>query len=151
MNRITLTIESDLGDVSLAAVAVNTICRHLGFNESQANEVELCVVEAVTNAIRHAYLGEPGNTVTVAVVREPATLHFDVSDTGKSMSPVHVQHLLQGTSVVAEDQIDRATLREGGRGLQIIHDLMDEVAYGKHDGRNCLRMTKHRVPSTQTS
>jgi anti-sigma regulatory factor (Ser/Thr protein kinase) len=38
--------------------------------------------------------------------------------------------------------MDRRSLPEGGRGLQIIHDLMDEVSYIRSDNINRLIMKK---------
>ena len=54
MSRLRLTINSDLNDVYLVGLTVNRICEHLRMDSVQAYEVELCAVEAVTNAIRHA-------------------------------------------------------------------------------------------------
>jgi hypothetical protein len=49
VSSLKLSIDSDLGDVSLVAVAVNSICIYLGLNRIEASQVALCTVEAVTN------------------------------------------------------------------------------------------------------
>jgi anti-sigma regulatory factor (Ser/Thr protein kinase) len=59
-----------------------------------------------------------------------------------------VEKLIRGTSVVEVEALDRASLAESGRGLQIIHDLMDEVAYASENGLNCLQLTKY-IPAPQ--
>lgn len=145
MSGLRLFIESNLSDVSLAAVAVNKICVHLGLDEIQAHQVELCVAEAVTNAIRHAYHGETGQTISIAVSTGTDQLHIEVSDSGSPMSAECVEQLTRNPKVIEFEGIDRASLPEGGRGLQIIHDLMDEVAYIRDDNLNRLQLTK-RIP-----
>lgn len=145
MSRLCLTIDSNLGDVSLAAVAVNRMCVHLGLGEIQAREVELCIAEAATNTIRHAYHGQAGETVSIAVSTEIDRLHIEVCDTGTPIPAEQVERLIRGANIVEIDEIDRASLLEGGRGLQIIHDLMDEVAYTREGNLNRLQLTK-RIP-----
>jgi serine/threonine-protein kinase RsbW len=142
VSRIHFVIDSDLGEVSLVAMAVNRICIHLGLDEIQASEVELCVAEAVTNAIRHAYHGAPGRTVSIAVSPRKQALQIDVFETGTPMGDEHVERLLRGAKSIEAEESDRTALAEGGRGLQIIHDLMDEVAYSREGSLNRLRLTK---------
>jgi anti-sigma regulatory factor (Ser/Thr protein kinase) len=38
--------------------------------------------------------------------------------------------------------LNKDALAESGRGLQIIHDLMDEVTYARNVEGNCLTLTK---------
>ena len=142
MSRVHFVIDSDLGEVALVAMAVNTICVHVGLGEVQANEVELCVAEAVTNAIRHAYHGNTGETVSIAVTTDKDELRIEISESGTPMGVEHVRRLLHGTKSIEAETGDRMLLPEGGRGLQIIHDLMDEVAYTRKDSSNHLLLTK---------
>jgi serine/threonine-protein kinase RsbW len=140
--RLNLTIDSDVGDVALLAVAVNRIARLAGFDEIAASEVELCVAEAVTNAIRHAYGGETGHWVEVRVETGKDALRLRVFDSGNSMPHTLAERLTQKSEMADPDTESRAQLAEGGRGLQIIRGLMDEVAYLRIDERNCLEMTR---------
>jgi serine/threonine-protein kinase RsbW len=140
--RLTLVINSDLADVSLVAVAINKSCLYLGLDEVRAGEVELCIVEAVTNVIRHSYHGESGHAVSVAIATSVGRLHFYVLDNGTSMKSDAVEKLVHGVSVKESGQMTSATLSEGGRGLQIIHELMDEVAYTQDGRQNCLTLVK---------
>ena len=142
MKGLSFAIESDLCNVSLVAVAVNRICRQLGLDELSAAQVELCIAEAATNAIRHAYHDEPGHTVAIALAADQDQLHIEVSDSGTPMPVEQVQKLLHGSPVVDFEITDRSCLPEGGRGLQIIHDVMDEVSYVRLAKLNRLKMRK---------
>lgn len=141
MNHLTLSIESDLHDVSLVAVSINAVCRQLGLDEIAAHEAELCVVEAATNAVRHAYQCEPGHIVTVEVLEVGLHLHFEISDTGNPMPAPAIERLIHGAPE-EDSTTTRATLSESGRGLQIMHDLMDEISYTSLNGTNRLTMKK---------
>ena len=85
MKGLSFSIDSHLGNVSLVAVAVNRICVQLGLDDLSAGQVELCVAEAATNAIRHAYHGEPGHTVVIALAAGTDQLNIEVSDSGTPM------------------------------------------------------------------
>jgi serine/threonine-protein kinase RsbW len=143
VNCLKLSIDSDLGNVSLVAAAVCSVCIYLGMDPFAANQVELCTVEAVTNAIQHAYHGQPGQVVSVIVTVYIDRLHLEIVDSGTPMPEEYVKRLLHGSDVFQVRDTERASLAESGRGLQIIHDLMDAVAYTSEDGFNRLQLTRH--------
>jgi serine/threonine-protein kinase RsbW len=143
MSALRLTIDSNLSDVSLVAVAINQICVHIGMDELQASQVELCIAEAATNAIRHAYHGQRGQTVSIAVSTDVDRLQIEVCDWGTPMPPEQIDRLIHGAEIVEVDGTDRALLEEGGRGLQIIHNLMDEVSYIRDQSLNRMQLTKY--------
>lgn len=119
--RLRLAIRSRLDHVFLVGQAVWGLCRHAGFTESAADGVELCVVEAVTNAIRHAYREADGHWVDVSFTMFPDRLSVAVSHGG------HAPSALPSGKTVCGD--GAAPLQEGGMGLAIIHRVMDRVRY----------------------
>ncbi len=141
-HRLTLGIDSDLGDVSILAVAVNSVCIYLGMDKTDASLVELCAVEAVTNAIQHAYHGQPGHAVSVVITSEIDRLELEIVDSGTPMPDEQVGRLLHGANVFETFDTRRDLLAESGRGLQIIHDLMDAVVYTPGATYNRLRLTR---------
>lgn len=143
MSRLNLVIDSDLDEVTLVALAVNRICLHVGLDEALASQVELCIVEAMTNVIRHGYHGKRDEKILIAISTGAKQIHIEVSDHGTSIPAHLVEKLIRGTNVVEAETLDRASLAESGRGLQIIHDLMDEVAYTSENGLNRLQLTKY--------
>ena len=146
MSRIHRNLPSDAAEVHRVAVELRDLCRSLGFNEIETCEIELAACEAMVNVIRHAYLNQPGKTMTVdADVRE-GKLVLEITDTGTSMPPGRVRELIHGADCEPEDPRCRSSLREGGRGLQIIHDIMDEISYETRDGVNRMRLAKWLAP-----
>jgi len=145
LKRLDLAIESDLANVSLLAVAVNRVCLHLGLENLMAGHVELCVAEAATNSICHAYHGSHGHTVNVTLIAHPDRLLIEVADTGTPMPIEHQRRLADGSKDPELPSADRHSLPEGGRGLQIIRELMDQATYTCEQNLNRLVMTK-RIP-----
>jgi serine/threonine-protein kinase RsbW len=142
LKHLTLEMESYLGNVSLASVAINAICLHAGLNVEQSNQIELCIVEALTNVILHAYQGEEHCDVVIEVSVDRERLAFDLYDTGVAMGADKVDSLINGERAVEPEIIDPTALPEGGRGLQIIRSVMDEVAYTREGNTNHLNLTK---------
>ncbi len=142
MSWLRFSFASSLDEVFLVSLVVNQVCRHLGLEEVLAYQIELCAVEGVTNAIRHAYQGEAGNEVTVLIRFSDKRIDLEIRDRGNAMAPQYTERLRNGSPVLDFDPSDIASLPESGMGLQIIHEVMDETAYSSQDGMNCLRLSK---------
>jgi anti-sigma regulatory factor (Ser/Thr protein kinase) len=63
------------------------------------------------------------------------------------MSPEEEKRLIHGHEPLDVDLIDRSVLAEGGRGLQIIHDLADKVVYRRGRNLNSVQFTKLLSPA----
>ena len=136
VSSIKLLIGSSLANVRLLGLAVQAYCAYLNFGDTEAYQVQLALVEAVTNVIRHAYASQPGQEVEVTVTLHPQCISFRVVDTGRPLPVLNVKNL-------EFDPHDLAKLPEGGMGLVIIHRVMDQVDYQSGGGANILTMHKH--------
>ena len=135
VGKLHLSIESLLENVALLGNAIQGLMRAASLDETTAFQLELCVVEAATNAIRHAYDGAPGNEVEVTAELASDRISFSVCDSGKTHPAF--DELAPPFEWQSIDQIP-----EGGMGITIIKETMDEVRYSSGQGRNCLTMTK---------
>ncbi|MGH1363410.1 MAG: ATP-binding protein [Calditrichia bacterium] len=135
LRHIVLSINSNLENVPLVGTAINRMCSLTPLSEVEAYQAELCVVEACNNAIKHAYGSASGNTVEVEVHIGISHITFDICDTGSVMEMRDVPNL-------DYDVEDLDQVPEGGMGLFIMHDVMDEVTYGHIRGRNTLRLVR---------
>ena len=142
MSWLRFSFASSLDEIFLVSLVVNQLCSHMGLDEVLTYQIELCAVEAVTNAIRHAYQNEPGNEVTVLIRFDETRIDLEIRDRGGPMPSRCVERLRNGSKVLDFDPSDIAALPENGMGLQIMHEVMDETAYSSEDGGNCLRLTK---------
>lgn len=102
-------------------------------------QCEVALVEAFTNAVRHAHQDLPEDTpIDLEVELLPNFLEMRIWDQGQ---PFDIQAKLRKS-------LREASLmeKEGGRGLQFIKKLTDELQYlNLPNHRNCLVMRKHYV------
>ena len=119
--------------------------------ESTAYNVLLALHELCTNIIRHAYVGEPGwIAIAMRIERQPLQLRISVLDQGS--------HTFDLNQWLAPDLSEPSN---GGMGLWLITQLMDEVQYQPCAGDNrwhlvktltCLAPnTSHPIDSTLTT
>jgi serine/threonine-protein kinase RsbW len=135
---LTLRITSALDHVFLVGLSVRGICAGVSLDTAAADAVELCVVEAVNNAIEHAYREQPGQPVEVDVEFESELLRIMVRDRGETMDWAAI-------CARAERSDPEDMLSEGGRGIFIMRSLMDTVTYRSAGGWNTLTLVK-RLP-----
>ncbi len=138
--KIKLTIESNLDDVPLIGIAVNRFCAYAAFSESDAFNIELCVIEAVTNSIKHAYAEKSGQEVMVTFTLSDEEAVFEICDKGTPMDPGRLKKADLDDSDAEKYSID--TILESGRGLGIMKKIMDNVEYQSKGECNCLILKK---------
>jgi serine/threonine-protein kinase RsbW len=136
---LSLQIDSDLESVELVARAVRALCSD-NLDESMLNDVELSVVEAVNNVIKHGYHGKRGSSVEIKVGLRSDRVVIDILDQAPPM-PEGVTVAKPGLPFEFDpERIE--DLPEGGMGLALIQMTMDEVSYSSEAGVNRLTLTK---------
>jgi serine/threonine-protein kinase RsbW len=142
VSSISLSIDSDLDKVSLLARAVRSLCEDM-LGPEDLDAVELSLVEAINNVIKHGYHGELGKDVQVSVGLQTDQVVVEIIDHAPPMPPQVLEKASE--EMFTFDETDLAGLPEGGMGLALIRMNMDEVEYHSGDAENRLRMVK-RIP-----
>ncbi|WP_276327002.1 ATP-binding protein [Archangium gephyra] len=93
-------------NVPLASVAVKAMAGEGGFAQEECERLELCVVEAITNVIQHAYQGAAGHPVTLAVAVTSEELELRLHDDGAPM-PDGMLERPQGNTLVLAWRLPR--------------------------------------------
>jgi anti-sigma regulatory factor (Ser/Thr protein kinase) len=119
------SIRADLDRLKEARDFADAAAAAFGFGEHARYEVKLAVSEAVTNAIQHGSRSSK-DQIRMVAVEESGALVFEVLDTGKFVPRV----------------VRRGDMPEGGRGLEFMRVLMDEVDLRPGRGGTLLRMAK---------
>ena len=136
---IKIVIDSKLEEVPSVGKKVREICLSMRLPSFEAFQVELCVVEAVTNSIKHAYRLEAGHQVEITLSIVSDEFIFDICDAGIPMDSKLLEEKSPSLSVDADNL---ESISEKGRGLAIIKKIMDNVTYTSKQGENCLSMRK---------
>ncbi len=139
IHAIELWIDSRLENLDLLGPAVSGLAASLGFDDTERYNLELCAVEAVSNSIRHAYHGTPGHPVRLRIVVDDEHIEMRIADQG---TPIPEERRAPPTLEV--DPVELDAVSEGGRGVFLMHALMDAVSFGNEDGWNFVALTKRR-------
>jgi anti-sigma regulatory factor (Ser/Thr protein kinase) len=121
------SIRADLDRLKEARDFAVRAAAEFGLGAEALHDVKLAVSEAVTNAIRHGSRSAD-DSVRIVATEESGALVFEVLDTGKFVPRV----------------VRRGDLPEGGRGLEFMRVLMDEVDLRPGRQGTLLRMAKRR-------
>ncbi|MEA3544608.1 MAG: ATP-binding protein [Thermodesulfobacteriota bacterium] len=102
-----------------------------GNRRELAYHLNLVLTEALANAICHANDSDPDKEVNVSISASDQDLIIKVFDRG------------EGFDIEALAKLKARSGDEGGRGIQIIFKLMDQVKYLREGDKNVLEMTKY--------
>ena len=139
VKTVRLKILSDPAELPRVRRRTEAVCEQIGFDSDTTGRVMLSVDEALTNVIRHAYGGRPGQPIEIEL--SPLSggsrggLRIRVRDYGRVVDPAKIH------SRALDD------VRPGGLGVHIITNCMDRVEYAPAEGGGTvLTLTKH-LPS----
>jgi serine/threonine-protein kinase RsbW len=138
---ITLSIESRLEHVAMVAAALRAVCGLTPLPPQQIDELELGIVEAVTNVIRHGYAGRPGMPVAVTITLGDERVEIDIRDRGGAIPAGLLEKAREGETFDFDSR-DIAALPESGMGLGLIMLVASEVRYASEAGENNLHLEK---------
>jgi serine/threonine-protein kinase RsbW len=132
------TFSSDLRELAAIRAFVRDACRAAGElpdSEEWLTLLELAVTEAAANVIRHAYQGEPGHSIDLVVEAADDWIGVVLYHDGRAFDP----------AAVPPPSFDGS--REGGFGVYLIRQAVDDVAYFQDEqGRGGVRLVKRRGP-----
>ncbi|MFK5925660.1 MAG: ATP-binding protein [Desulfuromusa sp.] len=102
-----------------------------GNRRELAYHLNLVLTEALANAIGHAHDFDPDKDIRVSISASDQDIIIKVFDQG------------QGFDLESLAKLKARVSAEGGRGIQIIFKLMDQVRYIQEGDSNVLEMTKY--------
>jgi serine/threonine-protein kinase RsbW len=128
-----LSIPSKLESVETVSSEVKEATAKIGFNEDDANWIELAVHEAIINAIAHGNKYSENKNVDVKFITEDDSLTVIIRDRGEGFDP---------SQLPDPTDIDNL-LKPSGRGIFYMRTFMDEVEHSLHpEGGSIVRLKK---------
>ncbi|MEW6129768.1 MAG: ATP-binding protein [Acidobacteriota bacterium] len=128
-----LSLPSKLESAETVSSEVKIAAAKIGFEDDDANWVELAVHEAVINAITHGNKHSDVKKVEVKLIIEDDALTVYIRDKGEGFDP---------TQLPDPTDVDNL-LKPSGRGIFYMRTFMDEVEHSLHpEGGTIVRLKK---------
>ena len=121
-----------LGAVRSVVRAFLEECLAVRLPEEQIDAIQMALQEACINAVRHAHAKDPSKPLVVGLRAGPGSLEIEVEDFGPGIPPPERQ----------PPPPDPENPREGGYGLFIMRQTMDEVRSERRGGKHVLVLVK---------
>ncbi|MDP1881110.1 MAG: ATP-binding protein, partial [Parachlamydiaceae bacterium] len=140
-NKIKIIIESNLFNLPLLRKTIRGVCSTVVKDEKIFEDIELSLNEALTNVIYYAYQNEPDHEIQITVNLNDNEVVFQIIDEGV----LNTKSSFDPLKVNAKKNLDNFNIEEiaeSGRGLFLIHQLMDEVHFSTVNNKNCLVLKK---------
>jgi serine/threonine-protein kinase RsbW len=133
--EILLSIPSQDKYIYLLDLVVSYASKEMDFDEETAEQVNLAIIEAGTNAIRHGNKNDPEKTAQFRFQIAQDRLTVFVKDCGPGFDPEDVGDPLSPENF----------MKPSGRGIFLMKALMDEVEYRIDKGSGTeVRLVKYK-------
>lgn len=113
------SVPSDLCEVHRVSSETLSFLKPLALNEATLFDIRLCLEEALINAMKYGNQLKKELKVRLTVEVDPKEVRLTVADQGQGFDPKKIKDCTECDNI----------LRGHGRGLHLIHRLMDEVKY----------------------
>lgn len=136
-HRARLALAPNLEEVRVVGTRVREMSENLlGIKDS--SQMELCVVEALTNIVKHGSKDDQGQPVTIKVEIEieDGRVHVQIEDNGPGIPAENLD------STLSFNPLDLDSLPENGMGLFVIRQFVDDFSYESSGSINLLTLTR---------
>lgn len=134
-----LVLANDLSELSRLSAWVERMGPELNLPEAIVFAVDLVMEEMVTNVIKYAYADASDLHIAIRGYREGDELVLVIEDQGPRFNP------LTAEAPDMDQTLDEMEI--GGRGLVLVRQIMDDLAYERRGNRNIFTMKKKLVGS----
>ena len=130
----TLTFKNEEQELGRVAEFMETVCDELQLDMHVAMKLQVAMEEMVTNVIFYAYPTGSSADITLTAESDGKELTFVLSDTGKPFDPTAKED--------ADLDVNPIDREQGGMGILIVKNIMNEVSYQRLGDMNQLTMKK---------
>ena len=129
-----LTFKNEEQELKRVAEFMETVCYELQIDMHVAMKLQVAMEEMVTNVIFYAYPEGISADITLTAESDGEVLTFVLSDSGKPFDPTAKED--------ADLDVNPMDREQGGMGILIVKNIMNEVSYQRVGEMNQLTMKK---------
>ena len=129
-----LTFKNEEKELNRVAEFMEGVCDELQLDMHVAMKIQVAMEEMVTNVIFYAYPEGTTADITLTAESDGKEVTFVLSDTGKPFDPTAKED--------ADLDVNPMDREQGGMGILIVKNIMNEVSYERLGEMNQLTMKK---------
>ena len=129
-----LTFKNEENELNRVAGFMENVCEELQLDTHVAMKLQLAIEEMVVNVISYAYPKGTVSDISLTVEADGRELTLVLSDSGVPFDPT-----AKDEPDLDVDPMDR---QQGGMGILIVKNIMNEVSYQRLGDTNQLTMKK---------
>jgi anti-sigma regulatory factor (Ser/Thr protein kinase) len=134
----TITVPAEVDELDRVQAFLGEELEEAGCDPGPQMQVELAVEEIFVNVASYAYAPEEGEVeIRIRILGDPAMAEIVFLDSGKPYNPLEKEDAALDEDAIME--------REGGLGILLTKEVMDEVDYCYRNGKNVFTMRKKLV------
>ena len=130
----TIVIKNQQQELARVTEFVEEVCEDLEIDMRTMMKIQLAMEETVSNVILYAYPAESREDITIMAESDEKMLAFVITDRGEPFDPT--------VNEKADTETNPMDREQGGMGIFIVKNIMDEVSYCRIDNTNRLTMKK---------
>ena len=136
--RLTLDVEASLDELGGLQDRVAAFGESDGWPADMAFQIELTLEEICVNIVNYGFEDDGGeHAIQIILDSGPESLTMEIIDNGRAFDPLTETPAPDLDSDVGDRPI-------GGLGVYLVKQYMDALEYRRSDGRNHLKLVKHR-------
>lgn len=128
--KVTYQFPSDLSIIKESFKKIKEFLSDVSLSEGDLYDLKLVFTEAFVNAVKHGNKSDPKLNVDVKVIKNSSHLELIVKDQGGGFDRRRIEDCTKKENLT----------KNGGRGLFLMHKLMDEVKF--ENGGTRVRLIK---------
>ena len=129
-----LTFKNEESELTRVAEYMESVCEELELDIHVSMKLQVAIEEMVTNVIFYAYPAGTSADITLSAESDESELTIVLSDSGKPFDPTAKED--------ADTEVNPMDRDQGGMGILIVKNIMNEVSYRRIGDINQLTMKK---------
>lgn len=136
MNKLELSIQSELSNISQVENFIEKLIEQYQLSKKVYANVALSILEAVNNAILYGNKQNPLKKVRLAAIKNTHKVIVTVEDEGEGFDFNHIP----------DPTTPEKFMKESGRGLYLMIKLTDELIFAKNGAKVIMVFTLNQTP-----
>jgi anti-sigma regulatory factor (Ser/Thr protein kinase) len=133
-NTVSIRIKNDLSELNRIAKSVADFNGSHNLPSKAARAVSLALDEIITNIISYGYDDRKEHEIIIQLSVKQGELILQIEDDGRRFNPLDLPK--------ADTESPLEGRQIGGLGIHLVRSIMDDMAYSRHNEKNCLTMKK---------